>query len=77
MTDDLDMGAINNNYKIKIVIQQILSAGIDIALICHKGPNIELAFEEILASISADRELRSEGRGSVARILRLKQKYIK
>jgi beta-N-acetylhexosaminidase len=77
MTDDLDMGAINNHYKIKTVIQQILSAGIDIALIGHKGPNIEQAFEEILASISANGEARSEGRASVARILRLKQKYIK
>jgi len=77
MTDDLDMGAIKNHYKCKTVIQQILSAGIDIALICHKGPDIEQAFEEILASISADRELRSEGRASVARILGLKQKYIK
>jgi beta-N-acetylhexosaminidase len=77
MTDDLDMGAINTHYKIKTVIQQILSAGIDIALICHKGPNIEQAFEEILAFTSADRELRSEGRASVTRILKLKQKYLK
>ena len=77
MTDDLDMAAINNHYKIRTIIQQILSAGIDIALICHKGPNIEQAFDELLTSITADRELRSEGRVSVARILRLKQKYIK
>jgi beta-N-acetylhexosaminidase len=77
MTDDLDMGAINNHFEIKTVIHQILSAGIDIALICHKGPDIEQAFEEILASISTDRELRKEGRASVARILALKQKYIK
>ena len=77
MTDDLDMGAIHNYFDIKTVIHQILSADIDIALICHKGPNIEQAYEEILASISSDQELRSQGRTSVRRILALKRKFIK
>ena len=76
MTDDLDMAAINNNYNIETVIRQILLAGIDIALICHKGPNIEQAFETIMASIAADRELRSESWQSVERIVGLKKKYI-
>ena len=49
MTDDLDMGAIIKHYDIKTAIRQILLADIDITLICHKGPNIELdgAGEEI------------------------------
>ena len=76
MTDDLDMGAINNHYEIKTAVHQILSAGIDIALICHKGPDIEQAFEEILRSISTDRKMHKKGRASVARILKLKQRYI-
>ena len=38
MTDDLDMKAIEDNME--TCIRQILKSGIDIALICHKGPNI-------------------------------------
>ncbi|MBW2411585.1 MAG: beta-N-acetylhexosaminidase [Deltaproteobacteria bacterium] len=77
MTDDLDMGAIQKHFDIKTIINQILSAGIDIALICHKGPNIERAFEEILASLSANQKMRSKGLVSVDRILRSKAKFLK
>ncbi len=77
MTDDLDMDAIHKHYDIKTVIKQILEAEIDIALICHKGPDIEHAFEHILASMTQDEDMRSRGLASVERILRIKKKYIK
>jgi beta-N-acetylhexosaminidase len=76
MTDDLDMGAIRKHYDIKTVITQILSAGIDIALICHKGPNIEQAFEEILTTLSANQEMQLKGLASVDRILKTKAKFL-
>ena len=76
MTDDLDMGAIKNHYDIKTVIKQILSAEIDIALICHKGPDIEQAFEEILKYMTKDDEMRAQGIKSVKRILMLKERYL-
>ena len=76
MTDDLDMGAIKNHYDIKTVVKQILSAQIDIALICHKGPDIEQAFEEILKYLTTDDEIRSQGIESVKRILMLKERYL-
>jgi beta-N-acetylhexosaminidase len=41
MTDDLDMGAIKPSHDIDTAIGQILMADVDIALICHKGPDIE------------------------------------
>ena len=47
LTDDLDMGAITRHYDIQTAVHQILAADIDLTLICHKGPNIEIAFEEI------------------------------
>ncbi len=76
MTDDLDMGAIKKNYNIKTIIQQILSADIDIALICHKGPDIEEAFYEILNSLKDSQKIMAKGMESVERILKVKQKYI-
>lgn len=76
MTDDLDMGAIINHYDIETAIRQILLAGIDIALICHKGPNIEKAFQEILAIQKSDQAFKTKGLESVRRVLALKQKYL-
>jgi len=76
MTDDLDMGAINKHYDIKTAIRQILLAGIDLVLICHKGPNIESAYKEILQNIKNSKELRARGIKSVRRIMNLKRKYL-
>ncbi|OEU64629.1 MAG: beta-N-acetylhexosaminidase [Desulfobacterales bacterium PC51MH44] len=76
ITDDLDMGAIKKHYDIKTVIHQILAADIDIILICHKGPNIENAFEEILKNLKGSIRIREKGVESVRRIMKLKRKYI-
>ena len=75
ITDDLDMGAIKKHYNIATVIQQILSAEVDIALICHKGPDIENARNSILNTIKSDAGLKSRCLISVDRILALKQSY--
>jgi beta-N-acetylhexosaminidase len=75
MTDDLDMGAIVNHYDIRTAIGQILSAEIDIALICHKGPNIQIAFDEIQQRIADDADIAQKNRESVARVMSLKEKY--
>ena len=77
MTDDLDMGAIKKHYDIKTVLRQILSADIDIALICHKGPDIENAFQEILKSFSDSNRIKEKGSQSLRRIMNLKRKYLK
>ncbi len=74
MTDDLDMKAIEKD--IEICIRQILTSGIDIALICHKGPNIDKAFHEITRLFLEDENLFLLGKKSVERILRIKQKYL-
>ncbi len=61
---------------IQTVIRQIVSADIDIALICHKGPNIEMAFQSLLKGIRNNRRLRTQHRASVQRIMNLKQRYL-
>ena len=76
MTDDLDMGAIKKHYDIKTVLRQILSADIDIALICHKGPDIENAFEEILDAQNRSQSIKAKGMKSLERIMKLKRKYL-
>ncbi|QTA83006.1 Beta-hexosaminidase [Desulfonema limicola] len=77
ITDDLDMGAVKKHYKISKMIEQILKADIDITLICHKGPDIETAFEEILKQFKNNHELRERGIISANRIMRFKQQYCK
>ena len=76
MTDDLDMGAVKNHFEIGTSVRQILSAGIDITLICHAGPNIELAFEEILKNMRDSISLRADAEKSVRRIMGVKEKYL-
>ena len=76
MTDDLDMGAIARNYDIKTAIGQILQAGIDMTLICHKGPNIGLAYKEILLRLLGSQEVNAMGIESVKRIMAFKEKYL-
>ena len=76
ITDDLDMGAIAGHVSIHAVIRQILLADIDIALICHKGPNIEIAFEEIIKEMAEIPELYVKTEASVRRIMRKKQEYL-
>lgn len=41
MTDDLDMGAILNGYRLEDTIRLAISAGNDVTMICHRIPEIE------------------------------------
>jgi beta-N-acetylhexosaminidase len=43
MTDDLDMGAILNEYGLEETIRLAIVAGNDLAMICHRVPAIEEA----------------------------------
>jgi beta-N-acetylhexosaminidase len=41
MTDDLDMGAILTGYQLEDTIRLVVAAGNDLAMICHRIPEIE------------------------------------
>jgi beta-N-acetylhexosaminidase len=71
------MGAIINHYDIYTVIHQILIADVDLALICHKGPNIEKAFNEIKKNIIEDDLIREKNIASLNRIMTHKNKFLK
>jgi beta-N-acetylhexosaminidase len=75
MTDDLDMGAIKKHHGLQTSIQQILAAEIDIALICHRSPDMETAFDAIRAFQSASPANRKLCEQSIHRILTLKRQY--
>lgn len=75
LTDDLDMGAIQKHYDIRTSINHALGAGIDIALICHQGPDIQTAFDEIMSRIETSRAIRDSARTSMQRIMKAKQTY--
>jgi len=77
LTDDLDMGAMVKHYDIRTAIRRIIAAEIDLALICHKGPNIEIAYRELLQGIMESADVKAKGIESVARIMKLKKKYLK
>jgi len=50
MTDDLDMGAILTGYRLDDTIRLSIAAGNDVAMICHRIPEIENV-ERILATL--------------------------
>ena len=77
LTDDLDMGAIVKHYDIRTAIHRILAAEIDLALICHKGPNIEVAYTELLQRIMESDGFKAKGIESARRIMKLKKEYLK
>ena len=76
ITDDLDMGAIAGHFPFRTVVRQVLFADVDIALICHQGPNIGVAFEEIVKAMADDARLRLKAEESVRRIMRRKREYL-
>jgi len=75
LTDDLDMGAIKKYFTIQESIQNIIDAEIDIALICHQGPDISTAFEEICELIRSSSSIRAQCIESCRRMAKLKTAY--
>ena len=64
MTDDLDMGAILNEYGLDETIRLVIAAGNDLAMICHRIPEIE-SVHRILGALphgEIDRALASVAR---------------
>jgi len=70
MTDDLDMGAILNEYSLEDTLRLAVEAGNDLAMICHRIDQIETAnrFLSGLPAPDIDRALES--------VTRFKQKLV-
>ncbi len=64
MTDDLDMGAILTGYDLEDTIRLAIAAGNDLAMICHRIPEIENVHRILdkLPGKQIERAVRSVGR---------------
>jgi beta-N-acetylhexosaminidase len=74
MTDDLDMKSVR--HGIKTSAKQILLSDIDIALICHKGPDITNMHIEFVSLIKDNKQFLESARKSFERIIRIKNQYL-
>ena len=59
MTDDLDMGAILTGYQLEDTIRLVVAAGNDLAMICHRIPEIENV-HRILGTLPSDQTERAQ-----------------
>src|SRR5438132_2675055 len=59
MTDDLDMGAILTGYRLDETIRLSIAAGKDLAMICHRIPEIETV-QQILGTLPSDQIERAQ-----------------
>jgi beta-N-acetylhexosaminidase len=76
LTDDLDMGAISKYFDINTAVDCILTADIDLILICHKGPLQGRAFARACTWLEKESGQSLGGLNSVQRIMRFKQQYL-
>lgn len=74
ITDDLEMGAIANYYDISEIVEQIITAEIDVALFCHSLSKAESAYEAFLKDLS-DQGGFERASAPVSRILEIKSRY--
>lgn len=74
MTDDLDMKAIR--VPIQTSVQRIVKATVDLALICHKGPDIDDAYQTFLEEIPRTSESQKAHDQSLDRIFALKKQFL-
>lgn len=72
MTDDLDMKAIGE--PMSLVVERVVEAEIDLALVCHESPAIDEAFSR-LKELAALPEKREGFVRSAARVLGLKKRF--
>lgn len=74
MTDDLDMKAVSHDMD--TCIHRIMTAQIDMALVCHAGPNIAEARDALIGYLETDSDLHESGRTCVKRILAAKETFL-
>ncbi|MGI5823353.1 MAG: beta-N-acetylhexosaminidase [Dethiobacteria bacterium] len=76
ITDDLEMGAIVENYALEEAALAAVLAGADILLVCHSSGYQERVLGRLKAAVQSGELTRERVDESVARIIELKQKHI-
>jgi beta-N-acetylhexosaminidase len=75
LTDDMTMGAVLNHFQIGEAAVRSIRAGADILLVCHGTANQQKVIEAVKAAVKSGSITQQRLDASVARILRLKNKY--
>jgi beta-N-acetylhexosaminidase len=75
ITDDLDMGAIVRHYPDALLLERVVRAGVDIALICHSGPRRDRALAHLKRALEKNTRT-EEHKRSIGRILALKKRFL-
>ncbi len=74
LTDDLDMGAVKPAIAIETAVARFLAADIDLALICHRSPDIEAAHQWLCKAMEDDARMRRRAEVCQRRMLRMQSK---
>ena len=75
ITDDMEMGAITDNYAIGDAAVASVMAGADIVMVAHtQGSQVE-AYDALLAAVKAGKIKEADIDKSVVRIVEMKKKY--
>jgi beta-N-acetylhexosaminidase len=75
VTDDLDMGAIVRHYPDALLLERVVRAGVDVALICHSGPRRNRALTHLKRALEKNTRT-EEHKRSIGRILALKKRFL-
>ncbi|WP_217900077.1 beta-N-acetylhexosaminidase [Paenibacillus herberti] len=75
ISDDLTMGAINDNYHLGDAAVRFILAGGDVALVCHGSDKISLVYDSLKKAVSRGTISTQRLNESVYRVLALKTVY--
>jgi beta-N-acetylhexosaminidase len=76
MTDDLDMGAVNQRFSLEEIVANVFEADIDLSLICHHAEKMEQAHRLLCEKIAGIGRNRKKAVEAAGRILRTKARYL-
>jgi beta-N-acetylhexosaminidase len=76
-SDDMEMGAISDNYRQQEAVASCARAGIDVMLFCYDLSRAIHAFEFLCSEFEKDGTIRARVEKSYKRIIKLKQGFLK
>ncbi len=77
ITDDLEMGAIENERSVAQATVQAFSAGVDMLLICHDHEKVRHSYAELTKAIDDEQLLQKRYEESLGRVTAVQRKFAK
>lgn len=76
MTDDMDMGAIVENYGYEEAVKKALKSDVDIILVCHESEKIQQTYDLLLQQATGSKADQEAALDAYDRIMCLKHSYL-